>query len=93
VTARRDGLIAIAAGFRFYGHYWMQVLTPLVLLAAPVIAAWNGAFRCVTTSLLGYGATAERRTDGDPSITHEADIVESVARCSGRWLLAVACHV
>ena len=49
----------------------------------PVIAAWNGAFRCVTTSLLGYGATAERRTDGDPSITHEADIVESVVRKAG----------
>jgi pimeloyl-ACP methyl ester carboxylesterase len=49
----------------------------------PVIAAWNGTFRCVTTSLLGYGATAERRTDGDPSITHEADIVESVVRKAG----------
>ena len=54
----------------------------------PVIAAWNGAFRCVTTSLLGYGATAERRTDGDPSITHEADIVESVVRKAGE-----ACEV
>jgi pimeloyl-ACP methyl ester carboxylesterase len=49
----------------------------------PVIAAWNGAFRCVTTSLLGYGATAERRTDSDPSIAHEADIVESVVRKAG----------
>jgi pimeloyl-ACP methyl ester carboxylesterase len=49
----------------------------------PVIAAWNGAFRCVTTSLLGYGATEERRTDGDPSIAHEADIVESVVRKAG----------
>ena len=27
----------------------------------PVMAALNGRFRCVTTSLLGYGATAERR--------------------------------
>jgi pimeloyl-ACP methyl ester carboxylesterase len=49
----------------------------------PVIAAWNGAFRCVTTSLLGYGATAERRTDRDASITHEADIVESVVGKAG----------
>jgi pimeloyl-ACP methyl ester carboxylesterase len=49
----------------------------------PVIAAWNSAFRCVTTSLLGYGATAERRTDRDPSIAHEADIVESVVRKAG----------
>src|SRR5215475_12590710 len=29
-----------------------------------VIGAWNGRFRSVTTSLLGYGGTAERRTAG-----------------------------
>jgi pimeloyl-ACP methyl ester carboxylesterase len=28
----------------------------------PVIASWNGRFRTVTTSLLGYGGTVERRT-------------------------------
>ena len=28
----------------------------------PVIAAWENRFRCVTTSLPGYGGTAERRT-------------------------------
>lgn len=33
----------------------------------PVIAAWNDRFRTVTTSLLGYGGTAERRTAADPS--------------------------
>jgi pimeloyl-ACP methyl ester carboxylesterase len=49
----------------------------------PVIAAWNGQFRCVTTSLLGYGGTAERRTARDPSIVHEAEIVEAVARKAG----------
>ena len=49
----------------------------------PVIAAWNGQFRCVTTSLLGYGGTAERRTARDPSIAHEADIVEAVIRKAG----------
>lgn len=49
----------------------------------PVIAAWNGRFRCVTTSLLGYGGTAERRSARDPSIAHEAEIVEAVARRAG----------
>jgi pimeloyl-ACP methyl ester carboxylesterase len=38
----------------------------------PVIAALNGGFRCVTTSLLGYGGTAERRPARDASIAHEA---------------------
>lgn len=49
----------------------------------PVIAAWDNQFRCVTTSLLGYGKTAERRTAGDPSISHETDALESVIRRAG----------
>ncbi len=49
----------------------------------PIIAALGGRFRCVTTSLLGYGGTAERRTASDPSISHEADILESVIRRAG----------
>src|SRR5207302_1940041 len=31
------GLIAVAAGLRFFEHYWMQALPPLCLLAAPAI--------------------------------------------------------
>src|SRR6516165_12593918 len=49
----------------------------------PVIATWNGQFRCVTTSLLGYGGTVERRTAADPDISHEAEIVESAVRKAG----------
>jgi pimeloyl-ACP methyl ester carboxylesterase len=44
----------------------------------PVISALNGQFTCVTTSLLGYGGTAERRTARDPDIAHEAEVLESV---------------
>lgn len=46
----------------------------------PVIASWNGQFRCVTTSLLGYGGTVERRTASDPDMSHEAEILEAVIR-------------
>lgn len=46
----------------------------------PVIAALGVRFRCVTTSLLGYGGTAERRTANDQSISHEAEVVEEVIR-------------
>lgn len=46
----------------------------------PIMAAWGGRFRCVTTSLLGYGGTAERRTVADTSIVHETDVVEAVIR-------------
>jgi pimeloyl-ACP methyl ester carboxylesterase len=49
----------------------------------PVIAALEGRFRAVTTSLLGYGNTAERRPDAAPSIELEAEIVESVVRRAG----------
>jgi pimeloyl-ACP methyl ester carboxylesterase len=49
----------------------------------PVIAAWGDRFRSVTTSLLGYGGTAERRTARDASISHEADALESVVRRAG----------
>jgi pimeloyl-ACP methyl ester carboxylesterase len=45
----------------------------------PMLAHWRG-FRCVTTSLLGYGGTAERRTAGDTDISHEAEAIEAVIR-------------
>jgi len=49
----------------------------------PVMATWNSQFRCITTSLLGYGGTFERRTAYDPDISHEAEILESVVRKAG----------
>jgi pimeloyl-ACP methyl ester carboxylesterase len=49
----------------------------------PVIAAWNGGFRAVTTSLPGYGGTAERRSARDSSIEHSADVVEAVVAKAG----------
>jgi pimeloyl-ACP methyl ester carboxylesterase len=50
----------------------------------PVVAALNGRFRCVTTSLLGYGGTTERRSAADASIWHEADVLDVVIRRAGR---------
>jgi pimeloyl-ACP methyl ester carboxylesterase len=49
----------------------------------PMLAHWPRGFRCVTTSLLGYGGTAERRTAGDTDISHEAEAVEAVIRRAG----------
>jgi pimeloyl-ACP methyl ester carboxylesterase len=46
----------------------------------PVMTALGAGFRYVTTSLLGYGGTAERRTASDPSISHEIDMAEAVIR-------------
>lgn len=44
----------------------------------PVKQALDGRFRCVTTSLLGYGQTAERRLEHNPSVELEAEILERV---------------
>lgn len=49
----------------------------------PVMKALDGKFRFVTTSLLGYGATAERRTDADASVEHEAEMLEAVIGRAG----------
>lgn len=48
----------------------------------PVMAHLHG-FRCVTTSLLGYGGTAERRTPDETDITYEREIIETVIRRAG----------
>ena len=41
-----------------------------------VIAHLESRFRCITTSLLGYGDTDERRSAGDTSIAHECRALE-----------------
>jgi pimeloyl-ACP methyl ester carboxylesterase len=43
-----------------------------------VIALLGDRFRAVTTSLLGYGDTEERRTLDDISIEREVDVIEAV---------------
>jgi pimeloyl-ACP methyl ester carboxylesterase len=48
-----------------------------------MVSHWKGAFRCVTTSLLGYGGTAERRTAKNADISLEAEIIETVIRRAG----------
>ena len=49
----------------------------------PLMSHLDSRYRCVTTSLLGYGRTAERRTVDNTSISLEADIIESVIRHAG----------
>ncbi len=55
------GLGAVAAGFRFFGHYWLQVVPPLVVLAIPVlaeIAARTAASRWRKPAIFGLAAPA-----------------------------------
>jgi len=46
----------------------------------PVVSELGSTFRCITTSLLGYGGTSERRTVETADMAHEAEIVEEVVR-------------
>ncbi|MDP1908163.1 MAG: alpha/beta hydrolase [Hyphomicrobium sp.] len=48
-----------------------------------VMAQWKNSFRVVTTSLLGYGGTQERRSVADTDIAHEAEALEAVIRRAG----------
>jgi len=49
----------------------------------PVIAGLNGAYRTITTSLPGYGGSAERRTRTDHSIGLVAAAIETAIRYAG----------
>ncbi len=49
----------------------------------PVIAEWQDRYRCVTTSLLGYGRTTERRTVSTADMAHGAEMLEMVVRRAG----------
>lgn len=48
-----------------------------------VVSHLGNGFRCVTTSLLGYGDTDERRTMADASIDHECHAIEQVIERAG----------
>jgi hypothetical protein len=50
------GGLSVVAGFRFFGHYWMQVLPPLVLLAAPLVNRCSRSLRRVLGGLVGVTA-------------------------------------
>jgi pimeloyl-ACP methyl ester carboxylesterase len=49
----------------------------------PVMAQWKDKYRVVTTSLLGYGGTQERRSVADTDMAHEAEALEAVIRRAG----------
>jgi len=50
------GLVAVAAGYRFYGHYWMQVVPPLALIAADELRTRGSAVQRRSTWLVAATA-------------------------------------
>ena len=53
-----SGVAALAAGFRFFGHYWLQVVPPLVLLAVPIVARWTERARSAVIAGIAVPAAA-----------------------------------
>jgi len=51
-----SGIGAWMAGLRFFGHYWLQALPPLVLIAVPIVAGW--ASRARTAAIVGVALPA-----------------------------------
>lgn len=47
--------VAWVSGFRFFAHYWIQSLPPLVLLATPVIARLAGRLRRAAVTITALG--------------------------------------
>jgi hypothetical protein len=71
------GCVAAAAGLRFFGHYWLQVVPPAVVLAAPVAAGLTRGWRrwaiagvvvpgVVTFALLFVPGSFHHRPDPGP---------------------------
>jgi hypothetical protein len=53
------GLGAVAAGLRFFGHYWLQVVPAVAVLAGPVAGGLTGRWRRLAVGgLLVPGAVA-----------------------------------
>ncbi|MGI9577682.1 MAG: hypothetical protein ACR2OH_05760, partial [Microthrixaceae bacterium] len=50
------GLIAVTAGFRFYGHYWLQIVPPLALLAALELGTRSTRIRTLAAGVVGATA-------------------------------------
>jgi hypothetical protein len=51
-----SGIGAWAAGLRFFGHYWLQVLPAFVLIVVPIVAGWVSRAR--TAAIVGVAVPA-----------------------------------
>ena len=82
------GAAAWAAGFRFFGHYWLQVVPPLVVLAAPAVAGWSPPKRRVALGTLAAGAVFSVVAQLSPATFHSrpdaAPLAQRVQQCTLR---------
>ena len=63
------GGAATVAGFRFYGHYWLQLLPPMVLLAAPILSRTAGMWRRTAMVTMALASVAALLLLSFPAVT------------------------
>jgi len=65
------GFVAVAAGYRFYGHYWMQVVPPLALIAADELRTRSGGVQRRAAGLVGLTAAVAFALAWTPSTVRD----------------------
>jgi hypothetical protein len=83
------GLVAFAAGWRFFGHYWFQVLPPICVLAGLSAAACRPAVRrmlvvVVATPAIAAWVLALSPHPIDPTVRAMADYARAHTRAGDR---------
>jgi 4-amino-4-deoxy-L-arabinose transferase-like glycosyltransferase len=68
------GLVAFVAGFRFFGHYWLQVLPPLCLLAGLGVVGVSRARRRALVAVAVVPAVAAWCIAFVPEFSKHADL-------------------
>ena len=61
------GAVSVVAGFRFFGHYWLQVIPPACLLAAPLAVRLQPRLRRLAAAGIAIPALAAFAAAWTPS--------------------------
>jgi hypothetical protein len=89
-----SGLLSVAVGFRFFGHYYLQLLPPLCLISAGVLARASERVRVVTISAAAFIAVGfsifghfAQPFGGEPQYQEVSRFIESNASERDRILV------
>jgi hypothetical protein len=73
------GLVAVGAGFRFYGHYWLQIVPPLALLAAAELRVQPDHVQLQARKIVGATAIAAFAVAWVPGVIRDLPDPEPLA--------------
>jgi Dolichyl-phosphate-mannose-protein mannosyltransferase len=89
-----SGVISVAIGFRFFGHYYLQLLPPLALLATGYLARrriWFPAVTIVVAALVAIGFSIAAfwadQIDNEPAYAQVSSFLEHHTRPQDRVLV------